>query len=140
MLINRRKVYVEWGHCDPGGIVYFPRYFEYCDACTLALFEKAGLFKPIMLKHYGIAGIPMVDVRATYHAPSQYGDTLMVESCIPEWGRSSFRVHHKLFNADVLAVEVFEKHAWVARTTDVPTRFKAQTIPQEVKDAFSKRS
>ena len=28
MLINQRTVRIEWGDCDPGGIVYFPRYFE----------------------------------------------------------------------------------------------------------------
>ena len=28
MLINRRTVRIEWAHCDPAGIVYYPRYFE----------------------------------------------------------------------------------------------------------------
>ena len=42
MLINRKEIRIEWGDCDPGGIVFFPRYFEYCDACTNALFETRG--------------------------------------------------------------------------------------------------
>ena len=40
MLLSRKEIRIEWGDCDPGGIVYFPRYFEYSDACTHALFEE----------------------------------------------------------------------------------------------------
>lgn len=137
MLINRKKIYIEWGDCDPGGIVYFPRYFEYSDACTHALFECVGLPKTQMLKTYGIAGIPLVEARARFLVPSQFGDTVVVESCVSEWGRSSFSVHHKLFKGDVLAVEVFEKRVWVARSAYGPARFKGQAIPQEVKERFS---
>ncbi|HEV1996012.1 MAG TPA: acyl-CoA thioesterase [Candidatus Acidoferrum sp.] len=140
MLINRKKIYIEFGDCDPGGIVYFPRYFEYFDACTNALFERAGLPKPQMLKTFGIAGIPLVEAQARFLAPSQFGDTVMVESRVAEWGRSSFSVHHKLFKGKVLAVEVFEKRVWVKRAADGPMPFKGQTIPEEVKERFSRRA
>ena len=40
MLINLRTVRVQWGDCDPAGIVFYPRYFEWFDACTILLFEK----------------------------------------------------------------------------------------------------
>ncbi len=137
MLTNRRTIHVEFGDCDPGGIVYFPRYFEYLDACTNALFERAGLPKRQMLKTYAIAGIPLVEARARFLLPSQFGDTVVVESCVPEWGRSSFSVHHKLFKEDDLAVEVFEKRVWVARSANGRGRLKGKTIPQEVKERFS---
>jgi hypothetical protein len=32
MLINRRTIRIEWGDCDPAGIVFYPRYFEWFDA------------------------------------------------------------------------------------------------------------
>ena len=136
MLKNRKRIRIEWGDCDPGGIAYFPRYFEYFDACTNALFERAGLRKPQMIKTYGIAGIPMVETRAKFLVPSQFGETVVVESCVAEWGRSSFSVHHKLFKGNVLAVEVFEKRVWVVRSAGGPVRYKGQTIPQDVKDRF----
>ena len=137
MLVNRRKIHIEWGDCDPGGIVYFPRCFAYFDACTNALFERAGLPKPQMIKTYGIAGIPMVEARAKFLAPSQFGETVVVESCVAEWGRSSFSLHHKLFKGAVLAVEVIEKRVWVVRSAGGPVRYKGRAIPREVKDRFS---
>ena len=68
MLSNRKEIHVEWGDCDPAGIVYYPRFFEYFDACTNALFEKAGLRKAETLKTYGLLGIPMIDTRAQFYA------------------------------------------------------------------------
>ena len=136
MLISRRQIHVEWGDCDPGGIVYYPRYFEYCDACTNALFELAGLPKPLLLEQYGIAGIPLVESRARFLLPSQFGDTLMAESSIAEWGRSSFSVQHRLMKASSAAAEIFEKRVWVVRASNVPVRFQTAAIPQEVKEKF----
>jgi len=137
MLTNRREIQIEFGDCDPGGVVYFPRYFEYFDACTNALFEHAGLPKREMIARYGIAGIPMVECRGRFIAPSQYGEKVVVESCVSEWGRSSFSVQHKLFRGDVLAVEGFEKRVWVAHASDGQSRFKGEAIPQEVKERFA---
>ena len=42
MLVNRRTVRIEWGDCDPAGIVFYPRYFAMFDASTSYLFEAAG--------------------------------------------------------------------------------------------------
>jgi len=137
MLTNRRRIRIEWGDCDPAGIVYSPRYLEYCDACTHALFQRAGLPKQKMLETYGIAGIAMVEVRARFLAPSAFGDTVVVESCVPQWGRSSFSVRHRIFSGRVLTAEVFETRVWVTRAKGGVARFKPQPIPNEVKQKLS---
>jgi 4-hydroxybenzoyl-CoA thioesterase len=136
MLINKKKIRVEWGDCDPAGIVYYPRYFAFFDTCTAALFEAAGLPKQEMLKTYGIIGIPMVDTRARFLASSRFGDDVVVESSISEWGRSSFDVQHKLFKGEVLAVECFETRVWAARSRSNAEKIESQTIPDEVKAKF----
>jgi hypothetical protein len=40
-LTHRRQLTVEWGHCDPAGIVFNSRFFEYFDHSTWLLFERA---------------------------------------------------------------------------------------------------
>lgn len=136
MLTNRKSIHIEWGHCDPLGIVYYPRYFEFFDACTNALFELAGLPKPQMLKTYAIAGIPMVETRARFLVPSAFGDTVMVETHVAEWGASSFSVEHKLFKGDALAVEAFEKRVWTVHAPGDSKRIQSQPIPREVIERF----
>lgn len=137
MLTNKKTIHVEWGDCDPAGIVYYPRYFAYFDNCTAALFESVGLPKHEMLKTYGIVGIPMVDTRARFIAPSRFGEDVIVESSISEWGRSSFAVQHRLFKGDDLAVECFETRVWAVRSESDAGKIEGQAIPQDVREKFS---
>jgi 4-hydroxybenzoyl-CoA thioesterase len=133
-VIHRREILIEWGDCDPATIVYFPRYFEYGDACTGALFASVGMPKPELLKNHNIAGIPLVDAHARFFAASKFGETLTVESRITAWGRSSFSVLHRFLRGDQLAVEVSEKRVWAVHDTTGTTPLKSSPIPQEVKD------
>jgi len=138
MLINRREIQIEWGDCDPFGIVFFPRYFEYFDACTNALFHRAlGCAKPEMLRRFRIAGIPLVEAKCNFKVPSTFGDIVQVESCVTHWGTSSFSLSHKLFRGDVLAVEGMEKRVWTVREPGDPSKVKSQPIPKEVIEKFS---
>ena len=133
MLVNRHQVTVEWGHCDPAGIVYFPNYFSYFDSAANALFLRAlGLNKYQMLKAYDLVGIPAVDVGARFIVPSVFGDVVMIESMVVEIGRSSFRMQHRLLRGETLAVEGHETRVWVGRDPVDPTRLKGRPIPDEV--------
>ena len=41
MLTYVRNTRIEWGDCDPAGIVFYPRYFAMFDSCTTAMFSQA---------------------------------------------------------------------------------------------------
>lgn len=136
-VISRKTITIEWGDCDPAQIVHFPRYFAYFDACTTALFKKAGLPKREMLKTYQIIGIPMVDVRASFMAPSRFSDSVTVESEIIEWRRSSFCIRHRLFNKEALAVECFEIRVWAVQSALDKEKIESKPVPREVIARFS---
>ena len=126
------------GDCDPFGIVFFPRYFEYFDASTNALFHRAlGYPKAEMLRRFKIAGIPLVEASCNFKVPSSYGDLVVVESCVTRWGTSSFSLSHKLFRGDTLAVEGVEKRVWTVRSAGDPSEVRSQPIPKEVIEKFS---
>ena len=42
-LSSRHDVTVEWGDCDPAGIVYYPSYFRWCDQASHRLLLAAGV-------------------------------------------------------------------------------------------------
>jgi acyl-CoA thioesterase FadM len=70
--------------------------------------------------------------------PSDFGDEVVYETCITEWGRSSFLVQHKVFRpAGVLALEVLERRVWVRRVSETPVTFRSEPIPEEVKNRFT---
>lgn len=137
MIVSRRTIHIEWGDCDPLGIVYYPRYFEFFDACTVGLFERAGLPKPLLLKKYAIAGIPMVETHASFLAPSRFGDTVVVESRISAWGKSSFSVEHKLFNDETLGVQCQEKRVWTVHASGDKRSIRSKKIPRELIEKFA---
>ena len=46
MFSNTTKLEIQFGDCDPAGIVYYPNYFRFCDNATAALVAAAlGMHK-----------------------------------------------------------------------------------------------
>lgn len=126
-----RRLTVEWGHCDPAGIVFNPRYFEFFDWSTALLVRAAlGVDKSDMIATYGIVGIPIVDVRATFLRSCRYGEEIEIRSQVAAVGRSSFEIAHKLFNGAELAVEGHEKRVWTIR--EPGGRLRSEKLPEEV--------
>jgi len=138
MLVNTRTVRIEWGDCDPAGIVFYPRFFAMFDASTTALFERAlGMSKYRFLQRYGVIGYPMADTRARFILPAKFGDDVVIETTVKEFRRTSFDVEHRLTNGGELAVENFETRVWAARDPADPERLKAVPIPAEVVAKFA---
>jgi 4-hydroxybenzoyl-CoA thioesterase len=140
LLTNTRTISIEWGDCDPAGIVWYPRYFEWFDASTAALFAAAGVSNSVMHKTWRIVGIPMVDTRAKFFLPSKFEDRLTIESTVLEFRRSSFDVRHRMLKDGVLAVEGFETRVWTVRDSVDPERLKSAPIPAEVIALFKDRT
>jgi len=136
MFVNQRTIRIEWGDCDPAGIVFYPRYFAYFDACTMSLFEAAGLRKQQMFKDYDFAGFPMVETKAKFIIPSRFGDDVVFESAITAWRRSSFDVRHRVLRPEGLAVEGFETRVWTGPDPDKPGGLKSRETPAEIVSRF----
>jgi len=129
----RRQLTIEWGQCDPAGIVFNSRFFEIFDSSSWQLFEAALGVKPHELAAaFDIIGIPLVDVRANFLKPIKFGDVVDVASRINEFRRSSFDVEHRLSVDGELAVEGSETRVWAARSKDDPEKIGATTIPSDV--------
>ena len=132
-LIHRRQLTIEWGHCDPAGIVFNPRFFEMFDASSWLLFEAAlGVKADALARTYGIIGIALVDARANFLKPARFGDTVEIASRVKEFRRSSFDVEHRLSVGGEIAVEGAETRVWAVRDKADPDRIATTAIPAEV--------
>ena len=131
---NTRTVRIEWGDCDPAGIIFYPRYFEIFDASTSMLFERAlGLTKRQLLKTFDFAGFPLARTRARFLKPTRFGDDVTVATSV-SFGRASFEIEHRLSLGDVVCVECSEKRVWVVR--DAQGRLKSHPVPAAVRAKF----
>lgn len=137
MLKNRKTIRIQWGDCDAAGFVFYPRYLVYFDACTHALFERAGCRQQDMQRKYRILGFPLAEIRARFLLPCSYDQDVEVESAVTEFRRSSFEVRHRLYKGDALAVEALETRVCVARPIGKGEKLRPQVIPPEFEKRLS---
>ena len=131
--VFRRQLTIEWGQCEPAGIVFNARFFEMFDISTWMLFENAlGVTAHQLAETFGIAGIPLVDARANFLKPAKFGDEVEIASRVTEFRRSSFDVEHRLTIGGELAVEGAETRVWAARDKADPDKIHATAIPADV--------
>jgi 4-hydroxybenzoyl-CoA thioesterase len=132
-LVQRRTLTIEWGHCDPAGIVFNPRFFEFFDTSTWMLFETAlGVKQNELAATYGIIGIALVDAGANFLKPAKFGDTIEIATRIKEFRRSSFEVEHTITIGGELATEGNETRVWAVRDKNAPEKITTAAIPAEV--------
>ena len=136
MFTRTIQVEIQFGDCDPAGIVYYPNYFRFFDNATAGLLSAAfAMHKRNWLEHYGIAGIPMVDTGARFIKPSRFGDVVDIRSEITELGRSSFSVKHTVLRDGEVAIEAHEKRVWVVR--DEQGGIRSAPLPDDVRQKLS---
>jgi 4-hydroxybenzoyl-CoA thioesterase len=129
------RIEIQFGDCDPAGIVYYPNYFRFFDNATAALISAAlGMNKRDWLARFASAGIPMVDTGAKFLAPVRFGDVVDLHSEVTELGRSSFSMLHRLSNGETLSAEGREKRVWVVR--NATGGISAEKLPDEVRRAL----
>jgi 4-hydroxybenzoyl-CoA thioesterase len=131
---NTRSVRIEWGDCDPAGIIFFPNYFRIFDHSTAMLFESAlGMTKFEMFKNLDFQGWPLIKTQARFLKPTRFGDDVIVESTVT-FGRSSFEVAHRLTLKGELCAECSEKRVWTVR--DESGQLKSHPVPEAVLAKF----
>jgi len=130
--VNRRQITIEWGHCDPSGVLFNSRYFEFSDWSTALLFEAAsGMTKPELMARYD-ANMPLVDVRGRFFKTLRLADVVEVASTIREFRRSSFDVSHHFLRDGEVAAETQETRVWCTIDSDDPPALKSRPLPAEL--------
>src|SRR5689334_16092641 len=82
---------VEFGDCDPAGIVWYPNFFRWIDAASRHFFIEFGV-PPWheTEKTLGVIGTPLVNTQSKFLKTASYGDVLQFHTSIPEWRGKSF--------------------------------------------------
>ena len=130
--VSRHEVIVEWGDCDPAGIVYYPSYFRWCDQASHRLLAAAGATHNTRGGPW-TEGTPLVAAECAFKRASQPGEKLAVESHVSRFGRSSFTITHVFRDSTgEIAAQGTETRIW-AKKTGTARSLKAVPIPEEVK-------
>ena len=74
-------------HCDPAGIVFYPRFFEMINDAVEALFSDL-LDWPFEMMHPD-SGVPTAEFKVRFKVPCRHGDQLKLGIQITQLGRAS---------------------------------------------------
>jgi 4-hydroxybenzoyl-CoA thioesterase len=125
-------VKVRWSEADPAGIVFYPRFFEWFDLGTEALFASLGLPWAVIFPKYRIVGVPIVETGARFVAPVRYGDEVRIRSTVTEVRSKTFRMEHEVSVGSTRCATGFEVRAWVSVPAVPGEPLHALPIPDEI--------
>lgn len=83
-----RTIRVEFNHCDPAGIVFYPRYFEMTNSVVETFFREVVGY-PFEVMMADGTGVPTARVETEFKAPSRLGDLLDWSLVVDRIGGSS---------------------------------------------------
>jgi 4-hydroxybenzoyl-CoA thioesterase len=114
---------VRFGHCDPAGIVYFPRYFEMINAVVEDWFADAvgRDFNSLHLQE-GVS-VPTVNLNTSFPAPSRLGDILDFQLTVSKAGNASLTLTITAHCSDELRLSNESTLVYVDMASGKPRRW-----------------
>jgi 4-hydroxybenzoyl-CoA thioesterase len=127
-------VAVQFGDCDPAGIVFFPNFSRWMDAASLAFFMDCGVPPWRELERTrGIVGTPLLEIHTRFFTAATYGEALVVHTQVEEWRRKVFIQQHRVLRGDTLICEGRETRAFVVRDAADRDRLRAIAVPDDIR-------
>jgi len=80
---------IEFQHCDPAGIVFYPRYFEMVNSVIEQFFREHVGYGFGAMHFQARRGVPTARISAEFHAPSRLEDVVDFTVNVPRVGNSS---------------------------------------------------
>jgi 4-hydroxybenzoyl-CoA thioesterase len=125
----QRIIQIEFNHCDPAGIVFYPRYFEMVNSVIENFFADV-VGRSFASMHNGASnGVPTVAMEAVFQKPSRLGDKVRFMLRVDRVGGSSVTMGLEGHGPDGLRLRVGMTLAWI-------DGMKAAPWPREMRAAL----
>ena len=130
-MMYERIIQIEFNHCDPAGIVFYPRYFEMVNSVIENFFADV-VGRSFASMHFGADnGVPTVAMEAVFQKPSRLGDKVRFTLRVEKVGGSSVKMWIEGYGPDGLRLRVGMTLAWIAG-------MKAAPWPAEMRAALER--
>jgi len=131
--IFRCEKLIRFAHCDPAGIVFYPRYVELFAEVVEDWFEQALDYGYATMHKDDRLGVPVVRLEVDYLAPSRLGERIRFELRVNRIGRASIDLaldgfcgaQHRLTGRQVIVVMDLD-------------RGSAQPVPECLRDKIAR--
>jgi YbgC/YbaW family acyl-CoA thioester hydrolase len=124
---------VRFAEVDAAGLVFFPRFHEYCHDLLEALLAELPGGYPDMVRHRDL-GIPTVRLETDFTAPLRFGDVACFETTVERIGRSSITFRHVIRREADGAIVATVRHVIVTARISTLT---AVPVPDDIRALLS---
>lgn len=123
--VFQREQLVRFGHCDPAGIVFYPRYFEMLNELIEDWFAQGlGLPFDVLIGQRQV-GMPTAQLDTRFLRISRHGDRLVQRIRIERLGGGSMTLHIAFEGDDGMRVEFTQVLVCTSLATHKPQAFPA---------------
>jgi 4-hydroxybenzoyl-CoA thioesterase len=113
-------VEIQFGDCDPAGIVFFPNFSRWMDAASLHFFVSCGVLPwRELVKTTGIIGTPLLAIE--------------IHTSVEEWRAKVFIQRHVVKRGEDLICEGTETRIFTKRDANDPARIYGIPIPPDIR-------
>lgn len=130
---------VQFGDCDPAGIVFYPNFYRWFDAAIHAATRDCGWSWERTAAEFKWLGLPLAEAGATFRRPVSPGDRIVVETRLAAVEQKRLLFRHRILRGDTLMCEGFERRFVGVMSDDEPPRVQAIEIPQFLVDALTRK-
>lgn len=127
-MVNKR---VRFGHADPAGIVYYPRFFEWFHDVYEDMFEAVVGVPYAELLEKSRVGYPAVQVACEFLSPARFGELVAVEVFLSRLSERSATFEYRVKREGKLLATASVKVAGMDMDRHGPTK-----LPDDVRAAF----
>jgi 4-hydroxybenzoyl-CoA thioesterase len=124
-------VMIQFGDCDPAGIVFYPNFMRWMDAASLHFFSACGVPPWRELEQArGIVGTPLLEVSVKFMRAATYPERIEVHTHVEAWRAKVFVQFHQLRRGADILCEGRETRAFVKREDG---RLRSIQIPADIR-------
>lgn len=131
--IKQYKIKVEWGDCDPYGIVFYPNFYKWMDSAQWNYFKS--IKQPIskLEKLYNIKGLPLLHTEAKFLSACVREDILNIQTSLVNITNSTLKLQHIIKRKNKIVCAGAEIRIWAEENNGI---IKSKAIPDKMKKVF----
>ncbi len=127
-VVNRR---IMWGEMDPLGIVFYPRYYEWIDACGHLFFESIGLALGDLWRERRLL-FGLIETSCKYFQPGRYHQFVEIVTRIQELDSRTLVLGHTMRSAPDKGIMVEGLEKRICMDVSDPQHLRGVDIPPDI--------
>jgi len=127
-IVERR---IMWGDLDALGIVFYPRYYEWFDACAHQFFESVGTPHDLLWKEHGIV-FGLAETRCRYQNAGRYHQQVKILTRLEQLNKKGLTLEHAITRAKDGKTLVVGMEKRICMDATDPLNLKITIIPEMI--------